>query len=185
MVGAAEELQELSRGIHPAIDSRGGLGPALRTLARRSTVPVELDLESDTRLPEPIEVAAYFVASEAMANTAKHAHASRIDLALATVTAHSCCRSATTASAGQIRRGVRASSASPTEWRLSEDRSRFAVGRGTGPRSLPYCHSSRSVSPTPTAPTCTAGRIRRLRSRFRAAVVSSVVAGPGHAAVAR
>jgi signal transduction histidine kinase len=85
MVDAAEELQELSRGIHPAIDSRGGLGAALRTLARRSAIPVELDLGTDTRLPEPIEVAAYFVASEAMANTAKHAHASRIDVALATV----------------------------------------------------------------------------------------------------
>jgi PAS domain S-box-containing protein len=85
MVDAAEELQELARGIHPAIDSRGGLGPVLRTLARRSAIPVELDLGTDTRLPEPIEVAAYFVASEAMANTAKHAHASRIDVALATV----------------------------------------------------------------------------------------------------
>ncbi|MDT4924225.1 MAG: hypothetical protein QOG01_1938, partial [Pseudonocardiales bacterium] len=85
MVDAVEELQELSRGIHPAIDSRGGLGAALRTLARRSAIPVELDLGTDTRLPEPIEVAVYFVASEAMANTAKHAHASRIDVALATV----------------------------------------------------------------------------------------------------
>jgi PAS domain S-box-containing protein len=85
MVDAAEELQELSRGIHPAIDSRGGLGAALRTLGRRSAIPVELDLGTDTRLPEPIEVAVYFVASEAMANTAKHANASRIDVALATV----------------------------------------------------------------------------------------------------
>jgi PAS domain S-box-containing protein len=85
MVDAAEELHELSRGIHPAIVSSGGLGPALRTLARRSAIPVELDLRTDTRLPEPIEVAVYFVASEAMANTAKHAHASRIDVALAAV----------------------------------------------------------------------------------------------------
>jgi PAS domain S-box-containing protein len=85
IVDAAEELQELSRGIHPAIVSKGGLGPALRTLARRSAIPVELDLGTDTRLPEPIEVAVYFVASEAMANTAKHAHATRIDVALATV----------------------------------------------------------------------------------------------------
>jgi signal transduction histidine kinase len=83
MVDAAEELQELSRGIHPAIESSGGLGPALRTLARRSAVPVELDLGTDARLPEPIEVAAYFVASEAMANSAKHAHASLIEVALA------------------------------------------------------------------------------------------------------
>jgi signal transduction histidine kinase len=85
MVDAAAELQELSRGIHPAIVSSGGLGPALRTLARRSAIPVELDLGTDARLPEPIEVAVYFVASEAMANAAKHAHASRIDVALGTV----------------------------------------------------------------------------------------------------
>jgi signal transduction histidine kinase len=84
MVDAVGELQELSRGIHPAIVSSGGLGPALRTLARRSPIPVELDLATDIRLPEPIEVALYFVASEAMANTAKHAHASRIEVALAT-----------------------------------------------------------------------------------------------------
>ena len=45
------DLQELSRGIHPAILSRGGLGPALKTLARRSAVPVTLDLDVDRRLP--------------------------------------------------------------------------------------------------------------------------------------
>ncbi|MGH3340469.1 MAG: GAF domain-containing sensor histidine kinase, partial [Propionibacteriaceae bacterium] len=80
---AVEELQELSRGIHPAILSQGGLGPALRTLARRSRVPVELDGITDARLPEPIEVAAYYVASEALANAAKHAQASRVEVSLA------------------------------------------------------------------------------------------------------
>jgi signal transduction histidine kinase len=79
---AVEELQELSRGIHPAILSQRGLGPALKALARRSTVPVSLDVTADTRLPEPIEVAAYFVVSEALANAAKHAQASRIDVSL-------------------------------------------------------------------------------------------------------
>jgi signal transduction histidine kinase len=83
LVDAVTELQEMSRGIHPAILSRGGLGPALRALARRSPIPVELDLATDTRLPEPTEVAAYFVVSEALANAAKHAHASRIDVSLA------------------------------------------------------------------------------------------------------
>jgi signal transduction histidine kinase len=85
-VGLADlvaELQELSRGIHPAILSEGGLGPALRTLARRSTIPVELDVRTDTRLPEPIEVAAYFIASEALANATKHAQPSRIEVSLA------------------------------------------------------------------------------------------------------
>jgi signal transduction histidine kinase len=81
---AVEELREISRGIHPAILSEAGLGPALRTLARRSAIPVSLDITTDTRLPEPIEVAAYFVASEALANTAKHAQASRMEVSLAT-----------------------------------------------------------------------------------------------------
>jgi signal transduction histidine kinase len=75
---AVEDLQEISRGIHPAILSKGGLGPAFKALARRSAVPVELDLRIDGRLPEPVEVAAYYVASEALANAAKHANPSLI-----------------------------------------------------------------------------------------------------------
>jgi len=80
---ALEDLQQISRGIHPAILSKGGLAPALRALAHRSTIPVNLDIAADARLAEPIEVAAYFVASEALANAAKHSQASRIDLSLA------------------------------------------------------------------------------------------------------
>jgi signal transduction histidine kinase len=76
LTGALEELRELSRGIHPAILSEGGLAPALKALARRSPVPVELTVDVKARLPEPVEVAAYFVVSEALANAAKHAHAS-------------------------------------------------------------------------------------------------------------
>jgi signal transduction histidine kinase len=72
------ELQELSRGIHPAILSKGGLGPAIKTLARRSTVPVGLELAVDRRLPESIEVAAYYVVAEALTNVAKHAKASGV-----------------------------------------------------------------------------------------------------------
>jgi signal transduction histidine kinase len=77
-----EELREISRGIHPAVLSSGGLGPAIRTLARRSAVPVELDLRSERRLPEPVEVAAYYLVSEALANAAKHAHASVVRVEL-------------------------------------------------------------------------------------------------------
>jgi signal transduction histidine kinase len=73
---ALEELRELSRGIHPAILSDGGLGPALKALARRSAVPVELEVRLQARLPERVEVAAYFVVCEALTNTAKHARAS-------------------------------------------------------------------------------------------------------------
>jgi signal transduction histidine kinase len=68
-----DEVREISRGIHPAILSRGGLPPALRTLARRSAVPVQLDISLDDRLPERVEVAAYYVVSEALTNAAKHA----------------------------------------------------------------------------------------------------------------
>jgi signal transduction histidine kinase len=84
LADAVADLQEFSRGIHPAILSQGGLGPALRTLARRSAIPVELDITADTRFPEPIEVAAYYVASEALANAMKHAQASRVEVSLAT-----------------------------------------------------------------------------------------------------
>jgi signal transduction histidine kinase len=70
------ELQELSRGIHPAILSKGGLGPALRALARRSVVPVSVAVDVDGRLPESIEVAAYYVVAEALTNAAKHSRAS-------------------------------------------------------------------------------------------------------------
>ncbi|MDT5012656.1 MAG: hypothetical protein QOH57_4273 [Mycobacterium sp.] len=82
VTGVLEDLQAISRGIHPAILSRGGLGPALKTLARRSAVPVELHLDFDRRLPDSLEVAAYYVVAEALANTAKHAQASAVKLSL-------------------------------------------------------------------------------------------------------
>jgi signal transduction histidine kinase len=74
--GVLESLRELSRGIHPAILSESGLGPALRALARRSAVPVKLDVDVGTRVEEDVEVAAYYVVSETLANAAKHAQAS-------------------------------------------------------------------------------------------------------------
>src|SRR6266487_2793280 len=80
-----EEVREISRGLHPAILSEAGLGPALRSLARRSAVLVELDVQFAGRLPQPIEVAAYYVVSEALTNIAKHADAS---VARVTVEAH-------------------------------------------------------------------------------------------------
>jgi signal transduction histidine kinase len=77
-----EGLREIARGIHPAILAEGGLAPALRTLARRSTVPVELVAPVETRLPERVEVAAYYVVSEALANVAKYARASVVHVAV-------------------------------------------------------------------------------------------------------
>jgi signal transduction histidine kinase len=82
LAGALTELQEISRGIHPAILTDGGRARALKTLARRSVVPVQLDVRFMTRLPEPVEVAAYYVVSEALTNTAEHAHASVVHVAL-------------------------------------------------------------------------------------------------------
>ena len=75
-----EELREISRGLHPAILEKGGLGPALRALARRAGIPVELNVRVRGRLPERIEVAAYYVVSEALANAAKHARASVVEV---------------------------------------------------------------------------------------------------------
>jgi signal transduction histidine kinase len=80
--GAIDDLREISRGIHPAVLSEGGLGPALRTLARRSAVPVDLEVAAEDRLPEPVEVAAYYVVSEALTNTTKHASASHARVAV-------------------------------------------------------------------------------------------------------
>jgi GAF domain-containing protein len=79
----SDELREVSRGIHPTILTEAGLEPALRALARRSSVPIEVDISLDGRLPQPVEVAAYYVASEALTNVAKHAQASVVELVAA------------------------------------------------------------------------------------------------------
>ncbi|MCU1657250.1 MAG: putative GAF-sensor signal transduction histidine kinase [Pseudonocardiales bacterium] len=81
LMGAIDELREISRGIHPAILSRAGLRPALHALARRSAVPVDLDVRIDGRLPEPVEVGAYYVVSEMLTNATKHARASVVEVA--------------------------------------------------------------------------------------------------------
>jgi len=77
---ALDELREISRGIHPAVLSEAGLGPALKTLARRSAIPVELHLSLGSRPAEHLQVAGYYIASEALTNTAKHAQASVITM---------------------------------------------------------------------------------------------------------
>jgi signal transduction histidine kinase len=78
------ELQEISRGIHPVILSDSGVGPAVKALARRSPVPVDLDVRVAQRLPEQIEVAAYYVVSEMLTNAAKHANASAVHIEVET-----------------------------------------------------------------------------------------------------
>jgi signal transduction histidine kinase len=71
-----EELREISQSLYPVILERGGLAPAVHAIARRAGVPVELNMTVQGRLPRPVEMAAYCVVSEALANAAKHAHAS-------------------------------------------------------------------------------------------------------------
>ena len=78
--GALEELTEIARGIHPAILARGGLRPALKTLARRSPIPVDLQVRADERLPDQVEVSAYYVVAEALTNAAKHSGASAVSV---------------------------------------------------------------------------------------------------------
>jgi signal transduction histidine kinase len=77
-----EELREISRGIHPAILAEGGLVPALKGLARRSAVPVALDMRLSSRVDETLEIAAYYVVSEALANAVKHAAASVVEISV-------------------------------------------------------------------------------------------------------
>jgi signal transduction histidine kinase len=76
------ELRELARGIHPAVLTDRGLEPALEALTARVPVPVTLEVESAARLPEPVESAAYFVVSEALANVAKYAQATQASVAV-------------------------------------------------------------------------------------------------------
>jgi signal transduction histidine kinase len=84
LAAAHDELREIACGIHPVALAKGGLVPALTGLARRSTVPVHLDVRIDARLPEQIELAAYYVVAEALTNAAKHADADSIDVEVIT-----------------------------------------------------------------------------------------------------
>ena len=78
---AIQELRELARGIHPAILTEAGLGPAIAALAERSPVPATVRSVPDRRLPSAVEATSYFVVSEALANVAKHAGATSVSIA--------------------------------------------------------------------------------------------------------
>jgi signal transduction histidine kinase len=75
LASALAELRELARGIHPAVLSERGLGPAVEAIAQRASVPVECELRIRDRLADPLEAAAYFIVAEALTNVAKYAHA--------------------------------------------------------------------------------------------------------------
>ncbi|MGI5200302.1 AAA family ATPase [Spirillospora sp. CA-108201] len=85
--GAQEELREIAHGIHPASLAKIGIGAAVRALARRSPLPVNLDVRVAGGLPQRVEISAYYVVAEALANAAKHAHASAIAVTVETGTA--------------------------------------------------------------------------------------------------
>jgi signal transduction histidine kinase len=78
--GVFDELHTIASGLHPAALSRGGLAPALGTLARRSPVPMVLDVRLPGGIADEVEVAAYYVVAETITNTAKHAEASRVEV---------------------------------------------------------------------------------------------------------
>ena len=80
LANVLDEVREISRGLHPAILSEAGLGPAVKSLARRASLPVNLDLRVAERLSEPVEVAAYYMISEALANAVKYASASAAEV---------------------------------------------------------------------------------------------------------
>ena len=111
-----QELQEISRGIHPAILSTGGLRAAFKTLARRSPVPVNLDVTIEQRLPESVEVAAYYVVAEALTNAAKHARASEV----------------------KVRARVTDDEPRPVDRRRRDRRGRFGQGLGADRAQRPY-----------------------------------------------
>jgi signal transduction histidine kinase len=82
LTGVLDELREIAHGIHPPMLSEGGLALALKTLARRSAIPAMLDVRAEAGVPESVEVAAYYVVSEALTNAAKHAQASVVHVAV-------------------------------------------------------------------------------------------------------
>ena len=82
LADSLDELRELARGIHPAVLTDHGLAVALDALAERTALPIRLNVELEERLPEPIEVAGYYVIAECLANVAKYAHASEASVAV-------------------------------------------------------------------------------------------------------
>jgi signal transduction histidine kinase len=82
LVSAVDDLREVAHGIHPSILTEGGLRPALARLARRSPIPVDLSVRGRDRAPDVVEVCLYYVASEALTNALKHAHATTVTIEL-------------------------------------------------------------------------------------------------------
>ncbi len=145
---AIQELRELARGIHPAILTEAGLGPAITALADRSVVPAVVSAVPDRRLSPAVEATAYFVVSEALANVAKYASATQASVGAATPRdRRSVSRSATTASAAPTRLAAPGSAGSRTGSPRSAGASR-STARPARERSS----SRRSRSPDRRSP---------------------------------
>ena len=82
---ALAELRTLARGIHPAILTEAGLGPAIRSITRDSPVPVAVHLELPDELPDAPSAAAYYVVAESLSNVAKYSEATTVDVTAETV----------------------------------------------------------------------------------------------------
>jgi signal transduction histidine kinase len=139
LASSLRELRELARGLHPAVLSERGLASALESLIARATLPVELDVDLDGRPAAPVEVAAYYLVSEALTNVAKHAYAQSASVRVEERATSSSWRCPTTGWAGPTRRAARGSAA----WRIGSarcaagcmSRARSGSGRSCAPRS--------------------------------------------------
>ena len=136
--GAAGNL----RDIGPAILAKGGLPTAIKARARRSPVPVQLDVAITNRLPEPIQIAAYYLVAEALTNTAKHAHATTVDVQSTPTTptpaTRSCgSRCATTVAAAPTRTVAPGWTGSPTGWTPSAGASGYTAHPAEAPPCAP------------------------------------------------
>ena len=144
-----DELRELARGIHPAVLTDRGLGPALESLAMRAPVPVEITELPDERLAGPVEAAAYYVVAEAITNVAKYAHASH-----ATVSVRRSNGRATVDGRRRRhrRRGPHARHAACAAWRTASRRSTGASTSRARRRAAP--------ASAPRSPARSSGRAR-------------------------
>ena len=134
---ALKELRELARGIHPAVLTERGLEPAVRALADRAPLPVELDVCIQERLPDPVEAAAYYVVAEALTNVAKYAQASEVSVELERGNGHACIEVRDDGIGARSPAGAPACAGSPTAWRRSAGGSSSRVRPGPGRRCVP------------------------------------------------
>ena len=132
-----DELRELARGIHPAVLTERGLGPALEALLARAPVPVEITELPEERLAGPVEAAAYYVVAEAITNVAKYAQASHVTVSIRRTNGRATVTSPTTASAARTPPAARACAGWQTGSRRSTAASRSTARPRAAPASAP------------------------------------------------